>query len=85
MFLFLKVMLLFFLPTVEAQIVGMSATLNNITDLQTFLHAEHFTNDFRPVSVNRRWEYSTVFILLGNRKTIKSQYYKTKNWVSEFP
>ncbi|CAG5134672.1 unnamed protein product, partial [Candidula unifasciata] len=35
----------------EAQIVGMSATLNNIKDLQTFLHAEHFTNDFRPVTL----------------------------------
>ena len=32
------------------QMVGMSATLSNTTDLATFLRAEIYSSEFRPVS-----------------------------------
>uniref|UniRef100_A0A672IE72 Helicase POLQ-like n=1 Tax=Salarias fasciatus TaxID=181472 RepID=A0A672IE72_SALFA len=43
----------------STQIIGMSATLGNIGDLQVFLRAEHFSSDFRPVELKE-------FVKLGD-------------------
>ncbi|NXU11533.1 HELQ Helicase, partial [Pardalotus punctatus] len=54
----------------KTQIIGMSATLNNVGDLQKFLQAEYYTNSFRPVELK---EYIKI------RDTIYAVDSKTEN------
>ncbi|NXY77088.1 HELQ Helicase, partial [Glareola pratincola] len=54
----------------NTQIIGMSATLNNVGDLQKFLQAEYYTNNFRPVELK---EYIKI------RDTIYAVDSKTEN------
>ncbi|KAM6362577.1 helicase POLQ-like isoform 2-T2 [Alca torda] len=57
----------------NTQIIGMSATLNNVGDLQKFLQAEYYTNSFRPVELK---EYVKI------RDTIYAVDSKTENGFS---
>ncbi|NXA70667.1 HELQ Helicase, partial [Mohoua ochrocephala] len=54
----------------KTQIIGMSATLNNVGDLQKFLQAEYYTNNFRPIELK---EYVKI------RDTIYAVDSKTEN------
>ncbi|NXU88532.1 HELQ Helicase, partial [Xiphorhynchus elegans] len=56
--------------TKNTQIIGMSATLNNVGDLQKFLRAEYYSNNFRPVELK---EYVKI------RDTIYAVDSKTEN------
>ncbi|XP_026915630.1 helicase POLQ-like isoform X4 [Acinonyx jubatus] len=42
------------------QIIGMSATLNNVEDLQEFLQAEYYTSQFRPVELKEYLKINDV-------------------------
>ncbi|NWX32044.1 HELQ Helicase, partial [Notiomystis cincta] len=54
----------------KTQVIGMSATLSNVGDLQKFLQAEYYTNNFRPVELK---EYIKI------RDTIYAVDSKTEN------
>lgn len=50
--------------TANTHIVGMSATLNNVGDLQKFLQAEYYTKNFRPVCTQNIVKQSILLLAL---------------------
>ncbi|XP_041042049.1 helicase POLQ-like isoform X1 [Carcharodon carcharias] len=49
------------------QIIGMSATLNNVSDLQHFLKAEHYTSNFRPVQLKEYVKIRDIIYEVDNK------------------
>ncbi|XP_054996817.1 helicase POLQ-like isoform X1 [Sorex araneus] len=49
------------------QIIGMSATLNNVKDLQEFLQAEYYTSQFRPVELKEYLKINDTIYQVDSR------------------
>ncbi|XP_070647807.1 helicase POLQ-like isoform X2 [Bos indicus] len=49
------------------QIIGMSATLNNVEDLQKFLQAEYYTSQFRPVELKEYLKINDTIYEVNSR------------------
>lgn len=52
----------------STQIIGMSATLSNMNDLQQFLHAEIYEKNFRPVELREFVKINSEIYELTNRR-----------------
>ncbi|KAL8560360.1 hypothetical protein ACOMHN_006091 [Nucella lapillus] len=68
------------------QMIGMSATLNNIADLANFLNAEVFSSDFRPVSLTEYVKVEDNLYLVDNKALVpedKLQHDKILTFSSE--
>ncbi|XP_067656722.1 helicase POLQ-like [Haliotis asinina] len=68
------------------QIIGMSATLNNIRDIQTFLQAEVYSNNFRPVKLTEYVKMEdSVFMVDTGEVALRGQDILKHDRVTMFP
>ncbi|XP_010007312.1 PREDICTED: helicase POLQ-like [Chaetura pelagica] len=51
----------------NTQVIGMSATLNNVGELQKFLQAEYYTNNFRPVELKEYVKIRDTIYAVDNK------------------
>ncbi|NWX44868.1 HELQ Helicase, partial [Steatornis caripensis] len=51
----------------NTQIIGMSATLNNVGDLQKFLQADYYANNFRPVELKEYVKIRDTIYAVDNK------------------
>ena len=64
---------------VGIQLVGMSATLSNISDLCRFLDAEMYSNDFRPVVLCEYIKLENKLYKINNHaKSSEERLHKTR-------
>ena len=57
----------------STQVIGMSATLNNIEDLQQFLNAEKYINEFRPVKLKEYIKVENEIFEVKNDKVGRNE------------
>ena len=57
------------------QIIGMSATLPNLVEISSYLHAELFTSDFRPVPLEQFLKLNKfIYKIEETTKNISTRY-----------
>jgi superfamily II RNA helicase len=74
-----------FQKEVKIQIVGMSATISNLPEIASFLNADVYTRDFRPVELKEYIKIGSEILLVdGNSKTIADAFKFERNFGDDY-